>query len=278
MKTSLESRLWTLRVWRRMEGSGDGRLIGEERKTDSVCEDGEGVEEGVEVGLELGMEAGIEVDGSEEVAEAREEELPEGALQLEDFQKGHEELSPAWQERARQELGEESGVLESGLVSLEASLPSPWPLPRDRSFLTRFLRARGHQVPGALDMLARYLAARRDRPHYFSSCSPSLAAPALDTGLVTVLPHRDSRARRVLVFRVDNWRPGEVSREEVFSAVTLLLELLAREPHTQVGARRLLEEETGGKEADKEEQEVKVEEQEQNSTTILNYEKSLECV
>jgi len=52
--------------------------------------------------------------------------------------------------------------------------------------------------------------------------------------VITVLPHRDVMGRRVLVFRVNRWEPSKTSREEVFSAMILFLELLAKEQETQV--------------------------------------------
>jgi len=120
------------------------------------------------------------------------------------------------------------------LKLLAASLPPDWPLPRDDQFLLAFLRANSFNQAASLSMLSKYLRIRKERPQYFATSHPDLARDTLASGIVTVLPHRDAMGRRVLVFRVNRWEPAKTSREEVFSAMILFLELLAREPETQV--------------------------------------------
>jgi len=107
-------------------------------------------------------------------------------------------------------------------------------LHRDDQFLLKFLRATSFNQVAALSMLSKYLRARRERPQYFAASHPDLSRETLATGIIRVLPHRDVMGRRVLVFRVNRWEPAKTSREEVFSAMILFLELLAREQETQV--------------------------------------------
>jgi len=158
-----------------------------------------------------------------------------GAFQRQPFQADNKNgLSEAWKERAIKELGEVDEEVEKQLNELADSLPNDWPLPRDDQFLLKFLRATSFNQAAALSMLSKYLRARRERPQYFATSHPRLARDTLATGIVTVLPHRDAMGRRVLVFRVNRWEPAKTSREEVFSAMILFLELLAREDETQV--------------------------------------------
>jgi len=158
-----------------------------------------------------------------------------GALQLQALQGGDEEqLDDAWRQRARHELGEEEEQTETQIGNLAASLPCDWPLPREDKFLLKFLRATSFNQAASLLMLSKYLAVRRERPKYFATSHPQLARDTLATGIVRVLPHRDAMGRRILLFRVGRWEPSTTSREEVFSAMILFLELLAREEKTQV--------------------------------------------
>merc|ERR1719336_3099935 len=97
----------------------------------------------------------------------------------------------------------------------------------------------GGDEAASLLMLSKYLAVRRERPKYFATSHPQLARDTLATGIVRVLPHRDAMGRRILLFRVGRWEPSTTSREEVFSAMILFLELLAREEKTQVSGTTL---------------------------------------
>jgi len=159
-----------------------------------------------------------------------------GAFQRQAFLTDDEEegLSEVWKERASKEVGEVEEQVEKHLKELAASLPNDWPLPRDDQFLLKFLRATSFNQEASLSMLSKYLRVRRERPQYFATSHPDLARATVATGIIAVLPHRDAVGRRVLVFRVSRWEPAKTSREEVFSAMILYLELLAREPETQV--------------------------------------------
>jgi len=159
-----------------------------------------------------------------------------GAFQRQAFLTDDEEegLSEVWKERASKEVGEVEEQVEKHLKELAASLPNDWPLPRDDQFLLKFLRATSFNQEASLSMLSKYLRVRRERPQYFATSHPHLARATVATGIIAVLPHRDAVGRRVLVFRVSRWEPAKTSREEVFSAMILYLELLAREPETQV--------------------------------------------
>ena len=53
--------------------------------------------------------------------------------------------------------------------------------------------------PVSREMVYRYAAARSEFPACFTAALPSLCRAALESGLVTLLSHRDSAGRRVLV-------------------------------------------------------------------------------
>ena len=53
--------------------------------------------------------------------------------------------------------------------------------------------------PVSREMVYRYAAARSEFPACFTAALPSRCRAALESGLVTLLSHRDSAGRRVLV-------------------------------------------------------------------------------
>ena len=83
-------------------------------------------------------------------------------------------------------------------------------------FLLKFLRAKKFDYEKSFKMVQRYCAMRSRSPQNFSKSLPSLAKDTLDCQLQTVLPHRDSLARRVLIFRVGKWNTVTTTPEEIF--------------------------------------------------------------
>ena len=75
---------------------------------------------------------------------------------------------------------------------------------------------------------------RRSCPRNFTKSLPSLARPIFTHQQQTVLPHRDKLGRRVFLFRAGAWDPYKVSPSDIFAANYLLLELIAREPKSQI--------------------------------------------
>ena len=166
-----------------------------------------------------------------------EHEACENALDLDNFQTGDEELSEAWIGRAKTELTEDPDKLEDELSDMRKFLDSKaefGTVPRDAKFLLKFLRAKSHDMIKVEEMISRYCMARTKYRDNFQTCLPSLSVESFSHQIQTVLLHRDRAARRVFIFRVGMWDPAVVSKEEVFSANQLCLELMAREQKTQI--------------------------------------------
>jgi len=164
-------------------------------------------------------------------------EMYENALDLESFLSSDVQLNEAWIERAKLELNEDPDKLDSELRDLRHFLESSdnfKHLPRDDIFLIKFLRANSHDMPQVEEMISRYCTARLNFKQNFERSLPSSSKDIFLHQIQTVLLHRDKQARRVFIFRVGKWNPTLVSREEVFSANYLCLELMAQEQKTQV--------------------------------------------
>ena len=109
--------------------------------------------------------------------------------------------------------------------------------PTDDAFLLRFLRAQKFDYERALKMLQRYFLMRKTWPQNFSKTLPSLAKPIYEHLQQTVLLKRDHLGRRVFLFRAGAWDPTQVTPSDIFAANYLLLEMIAREPKSQVRNR-----------------------------------------
>ena len=163
----------------------------------------------------------------------------ENALQLDSFAtEKDEDISDAWKERAARELNEDPDKLESELNELRLFLDENTELfmnvPRDDKFLQKFLRAKSHAMEKTKEMITRYCMARIKFKENYKSSLPSSCITTFSHQIQTVLQHRDTQARRVFIFRVGCWDPASVSKEDLFSANYLCLELMAREPRTQI--------------------------------------------
>lgn len=161
----------------------------------------------------------------------------ENALELDNFLPEESELSDAWKKRAELELNEDLNKLDDELNDLRNFLDNSEQfknVPKDDKFLIKFLRAKSHDLLKAEEMISRYCTARSKFKANFEKSLPSTCSGTFSHQIQTVLPHRDTKARRVFIFRVGMWDPALVSKEDLFSANYLCLELMAREPKTQI--------------------------------------------
>ena len=162
----------------------------------------------------------------------------EDALVVDNFLLEAMELSDAWRERAASELSEDPSKLDDELNNLRKYLDENNELfenvPRDDKFLLKFIRAKSHNMGRVEEMISRYCMARNKFKANFKNSLPSTCMDTFSHQIQTMLLHRDIQARRVFIFRVGKWDPALVSKEDLFSANYLCLELMAREPKTQI--------------------------------------------
>lgn len=55
-----------------------------------------------------------------------------------------------------------------------------------------------------------------------------------DMDIITVTPYRDQAGRRLMIYRIGNWKPSKVSLEDLFRATLIILEIGSLEPISQV--------------------------------------------
>ena len=58
--------------------------------------------------------------------------------------------------------------------------------------------------------------------------------PIGEEDLVSVTPYRDQNGRRMMIFKVRNWRPSKIGLEDIFKAMLLVLEIGSLEPQAQI--------------------------------------------
>ncbi|XP_062361210.1 alpha-tocopherol transfer protein-like isoform X4 [Cinclus cinclus] len=124
-----------------------------------------------------------------------------------------------------------SGESDCTRTSPSAGSPSDNELLPDRP---KFLRARKFDYDRALQLLVNYHTCRRTWPEVFSNLKPSAIKPVLESGFVTVLPHRDPQGRHVVCIRPDRWTPSNYPITENIRAIYLTLEKLIQSEETQV--------------------------------------------
>lgn len=162
----------------------------------------------------------------------------ENILEIDEFDiEGSIELSEKWKKRAEVELKEDESKIDEEIKELTALYENSEQLKEvinDPKFLIKFLRAKSHDVNKAKEMITRYFTARTRFKDNFTKSTPFSCTETFSHQIQTILPHRDILGRRVFIFRVGLWDTYQVSKEDVFSANYLCLELLAQEPKTQI--------------------------------------------
>ena len=103
----------------------------------------------------------------------------------------------------------------------------------DDKFLLRFLRAKKFDLSRAEQLYINYHVIRHKNSEVLGEISPQAAERVLDSGMVTVLPHRTKDGCRVMVIRPSRWDRVEIKVEEVLKAVLVVLDRLLEEEETQ---------------------------------------------
>lgn len=104
----------------------------------------------------------------------------------------------------------------------------------DDKFLLRFLRAKKFDLSRAEQLYINYHVIRHKNSEVLGEISPQAAERVLDSGMLTILPHRTKAGCRVVVIRPGRWNREEIGVEEVLKAVLVVLDRLLEEEETQV--------------------------------------------
>ncbi|KAK7792958.1 hypothetical protein R5R35_002612 [Gryllus longicercus] len=141
-------------------------------------------------------------------------------------------------EIARKELRETPDLARESMEELrnllkeDEELTTPYEY---NKFLERFLRPTKFYPESAYDLVKRYYDFKLKHWDLYREMYPSSVKAVFDQDLVTTLPLRDEKGRRVLILELGKkWKHKKVALEEVFKACVCFVEIAAHEPETQV--------------------------------------------
>ena len=101
--------------------------------------------------------------------------------------------------------------------------------------MLKFLRAAGHDIQYATQILVNYIHQFKSGPQYSKNVTNmEIIGKVYEDQIGALLPHRDKYGRRVYFYRPGKWNPDTVCLEDVFCAGYMLCEAAAREPMSQV--------------------------------------------
>ncbi|KAJ6649904.1 Clavesin-1 [Pseudolycoriella hygida] len=104
----------------------------------------------------------------------------------------------------------------------------------DDEFLIKFLRARFFKVENAYKLLQRYQEFRESNQELYFNVDPFSLTHLGENDIVSVTPYHDQNGRRMMFYKVGNWKPSKVPITDLFKAALLLLEMGSLEPQAQV--------------------------------------------
>lgn len=104
----------------------------------------------------------------------------------------------------------------------------------DDEFLKKFLRARFWKVDNAYKLMCRYYQFRAQNTQFYLGVHPIKLRSLGDEEIVSVPPYRDQDGRRLIIYKIGNWRPSKVPVEDIFRATLLIMEVGSLEPQNQV--------------------------------------------
>lgn len=82
--------------------------------------------------------------------------------------------------------------------------------------------------------LCHYYEFRDNNPELHVDVHPLHLKRIGEDDIVSVMPYRDQVGRRIMVYKIGNWRPSKVPINDIFKASLILFEMGAMEPPTQV--------------------------------------------
>ncbi|XP_063239797.1 alpha-tocopherol transfer protein-like isoform X2 [Bacillus rossius redtenbacheri] len=139
-------------------------------------------------------------------------------------------------EYARQHLGESPDTKMAAVQELRDLVyerGEAQPHRTDDAFLVRFLRARRFDVEKAHQLMVDYYSFKEANPDLHEDVHPLRLRFIGEDGVMSALPYRDQTGRRVIIYRIGQWRPGAYSVDELLKTSVLLMELAVLEARTQ---------------------------------------------
>lgn len=148
-----------------------------------------------------------------------------------------EYVPPEVMEYARRVLGETDEVKCQTLQELRDMIYERGeclPHRMDDDFLIIFLRARNFNLKRAHRLIVNYYNFKEEHPEIHQQLNPKEMRHIGDDNVITVPPYRTQCGRRLLIYRMGNWKPSKYPVEELFKATISVLELGILEPRAQI--------------------------------------------
>lgn len=90
-----------------------------------------------------------------------------------------------------------------------------------------------HTIQNIMQLL-RYHRFREANPDLHVNVRPMSLLQLGEEDIVSVAPFKDQRGRRMMFYKIGNWKPARISVNQILTATMLLLEIGSLEPQAQV--------------------------------------------
>lgn len=85
-----------------------------------------------------------------------------------------------------------------------------------------------------MPQLIRYHAFRESNQDLYVNVDPLSLTHLGEDDIVSVTPYYDQNGRRMMFYKVGNWKPSKISMNDILKGTLVLLEMGSLEPRAQV--------------------------------------------
>ncbi|XP_050527190.1 alpha-tocopherol transfer protein-like [Daktulosphaira vitifoliae] len=145
-------------------------------------------------------------------------------------------ISEQTKQYARDRVGETEESRTKLLAELEDMIYEKGevlPHRMDEAFLLRFLRARNFKLKATYQLIVNYCRFREKHPDYYS-INPLNLSHIGDQDILSVMPYKDQTNRRIMIYKIGNWKTNEIDMADILKATYATLELGILEPTAQI--------------------------------------------
>ncbi|KAF7992240.1 hypothetical protein HCN44_001565 [Aphidius gifuensis] len=181
--------------------------------------------------------------GSYEVTLKNVEKVPPLIIKSSVYKFEPQPVSPEIEEKAKNELRETVEIIDQALAEMRTYLKDEPDLnvPDDDYFFAKFLRPCKWHAKPAFDLMKRFYRFRINHPRYCENLLPVNEHVTFSSGVLMSFPLRSKDGCRVVLVRGGKiWKPKEVSLDQIFRGLMLLLDAAIVEPTTQVCGIRVI--------------------------------------
>ncbi|XP_022914322.1 alpha-tocopherol transfer protein-like [Onthophagus taurus] len=142
------------------------------------------------------------------------------------------------QKIAAEELRETPENVAAGLKELKDLLAADTSITYDTSddFLMIFLRPTKFYAKSAYELMKRIADFKKKHYELFGELSPEMEKDVfMNTDVLNIFPNRDHKGRRILMVKMGgNWKPSEISTDQILKILYMLHLAAMLEPETQI--------------------------------------------